>query len=93
MPDKARVTVTSKRQITLPAALCRDLGIEQGDQLELTWVENELRLRPVPRFAPLTRDSSLFRYMGAIRGPGGSGARDHDRILAGEALGRRKRRD
>jgi bifunctional DNA-binding transcriptional regulator/antitoxin component of YhaV-PrlF toxin-antitoxin module len=32
---RRRVKLTSKRQATLPAALCRELGVGPGDQLEL----------------------------------------------------------
>jgi AbrB family looped-hinge helix DNA binding protein len=31
----ARVTITSKRQATLPAELCDELGVQPGDQLNL----------------------------------------------------------
>lgn len=30
-----QMKVTSKRQATLPAALCRDLGIEPGDTIQV----------------------------------------------------------
>lgn len=85
MGDNRRITVTSKRQITLPVEVCRDLGIGKGDQLEIVQVDDEIRLKPVPRFAPLTKNSSLFRFVGVSEGPGGPGARHHDRVLADEA--------
>lgn len=31
----ARVTITSKRQATLPAELCEELGVQAGDQLSV----------------------------------------------------------
>ncbi|MBM3270050.1 MAG: AbrB/MazE/SpoVT family DNA-binding domain-containing protein, partial [Candidatus Sericytochromatia bacterium] len=34
MKYRGRVKVTGKRQITLPAEICRDLGIVRGDELE-----------------------------------------------------------
>jgi len=84
----ARITVTSKRQITLPAEVCRALGIEQGDQLEVQCREGEIRLRPVPQYAPLTRRSCLFRFLGIGSSKGGHGARDHDVLIAQEAAER-----
>lgn len=40
-----KATVTSKGQVTLPAALRRKLGIEQGTVLEFEEVDGELRAR------------------------------------------------
>lgn len=79
---RAHVTVTSTRQITLPAELCRELHIAEGDQLEVERAGDAIRIRKVARMTPLTEESFLFRLLGSAAGPGGSGARDHDRILA-----------
>jgi AbrB family looped-hinge helix DNA binding protein len=40
-----KATVTSKGQVTLPAALRRKLGIQQGTVLEFEEVDGELRAR------------------------------------------------
>lgn len=85
MAARDRVTVTAKRQITLPAEICRDLGIDKGDLLEVERTGHEIHLRPVPRFPPLTKKSSLFRTLGSGKSSGGPGARNHDRVLADEA--------
>lgn len=82
MARRTRVTVTGTGQITLPAEICRELGIQEGDQLEILPAGDTIRLRRVPRMAPLTRDSFLFRMLGVAEGSGGSVAREHDRILA-----------
>jgi AbrB family looped-hinge helix DNA binding protein len=43
---EAEVIVREKRQITLPADLCRQLGIQVGDHLEVTLEGNALIARP-----------------------------------------------
>jgi AbrB family looped-hinge helix DNA binding protein len=86
---KERIAVTSKRQITLPASICRELGIDRGDSLEIGRKGREIRLRLVPRFPPLTSRSSLFRMLGRGAGRSGPGARAHDQILAAESARRR----
>ena len=43
---KAEVIVREKRQITLPADLCRQLGIQVGDHLEVTLEGDVLIARP-----------------------------------------------
>ncbi len=83
-----RVKMTSKRQITLPALVCRALGIDKGDELEVSIERGELRLRPVPRFPTLRADSILFRTLGVAEGRGPWTAEEHDRILADEASAR-----
>lgn len=43
---KAEVVVRERRQITLPADLCRQLGIRVGDHLEVRLEGNALIARP-----------------------------------------------
>ncbi len=43
---EAEVVVREKRQITLPADLCRQLGIRVGDHLEVTLEGDALIARP-----------------------------------------------
>ena len=43
---EAEVVVREKRQITLPADLCRQLGIQVGDHLEVRLQGNALIARP-----------------------------------------------
>lgn len=42
-------TLSSKYQITLPAALVRELGMEPGDKLAVRLEEGRIVLRPRPR--------------------------------------------
>ena len=42
------VKVSSKRQISLPSAACRELGIAAGDRLSVEIRDGELVLRPRP---------------------------------------------
>ncbi|MBN2293070.1 MAG: AbrB/MazE/SpoVT family DNA-binding domain-containing protein [Pirellulales bacterium] len=65
------IKITSKRQATLPKALCDDMQVQPGDSLvvERRQIENEDAwvIRPVPRlsdsdFCGLTWIGSLKRY-------------------------------
>ncbi len=40
------VTLRPRRQLTLPAEICEILGIEVGDRLEVSVVDDELLVRP-----------------------------------------------
>lgn len=43
-----RAKVTGRHAITLPAELCRQLGIEVGDSVEIVLKNGTAELRPVP---------------------------------------------
>ncbi len=43
------VKLSSKRQITLPANICRNLGIKEGDHLILEIKDGHATLIPVPK--------------------------------------------
>lgn len=75
-------TVTSKKQVTLPAMLCRHLGLRQGDRIEFILNQDgTIRLTPlraVPdlrAFVGIWRDKALpgqgrgDAYVEEIRGP------------------------
>jgi antitoxin ChpS len=47
-PD-AEVTMSSKRQVTLPAAMVRELGLKPGAKLEAYLENGEIVLRPKPQ--------------------------------------------
>lgn len=81
-PERHEVTITSKNQITLPAAFCRRLGLARGDRIELI-VEPEGTVRMVPlrmvpdlqRFAGIWKGGGLLghtdgnAYVDELRGP------------------------
>ena len=51
------VKVTSKRQITIPSALSKELGIKGGDHVEITRRGSRLVLKPV---AVVDKDDAWF---------------------------------
>ncbi len=60
MDGGATATISSKRQITLPAAMARELGIGPGDKLVVCLEEGCIVLRPRPR--------GLVEYVGGSAG-------------------------
>ncbi|MFT3889091.1 MAG: AbrB/MazE/SpoVT family DNA-binding domain-containing protein [Arachnia sp.] len=50
------VRLSSKGQLTLPAAVREELGLEQGDTLELALVDGKVVLSPVGGFDDITAD-------------------------------------
>jgi len=46
-----RISVREKRQVTLPASICRELGIEPGDMLDATVDDGTLVIRPARKAA------------------------------------------
>ncbi len=49
MRESATTTLSSKRQITLPVALVRELGLVPGDKLTVRLEDGGILLRPRPR--------------------------------------------
>lgn len=63
-----RVTVSSKRQMTLPAELCAELGIERGTMLDITTDESgAIVLRPRRSITDLV--GSWSRILGETPAP------------------------
>lgn len=46
-----RIALREKRQITLPASVCEELGLEPGDQLEVDVEDGSLVIRPARKAA------------------------------------------
>ena len=51
MSDVRRAVVRERRQITLPADVCRELGIDVGDSVQMEVDDGSLRLTPSKRRA------------------------------------------
>ena len=47
--DTADLTISSKRQVTIPAAMARALGLEPGGKLVARLKDGEIVLKPRPR--------------------------------------------
>jgi AbrB family looped-hinge helix DNA binding protein len=46
-----RISVREKRQVTLPASICKELGIEPGDLLDASVNDGTLVIRPARKAA------------------------------------------
>ncbi|HXF50158.1 MAG TPA: AbrB/MazE/SpoVT family DNA-binding domain-containing protein [Dehalococcoidia bacterium] len=62
--ERATVTLSGKHQVTLPAAMVRELGMRPGDKLSVRRRGQELVLTRLPR----TPEEWVARYRGALRG-------------------------
>ncbi len=60
------VTLSSKGQLVIPKELRRSARLQPGDQLAVSYVEGEIRLRPLP--APAA--TSLDAVAGCLAKPG-----------------------
>src|SRR6266540_553492 len=49
LSKRADLTLSSKRQVTLPAAMVRELGLEAGDKLVARLDDGAITLTPRPR--------------------------------------------
>ena len=76
------VKVTSKGQITIPVELRASLGIDEHTYLEVSEVEDEIRLRKLVRTRPLGSEDPVWDLIGAGASGDGGVAMDHDRHLA-----------
>lgn len=64
--------LSSKRQVTLPSALCRELGVEPGDELEIFVADGRLTLIRQRRGAA----RGLLRHVRGDRRVGDEASRD-----------------
>jgi antitoxin ChpS len=67
-------TISTKNQITLPAHLLREMGLEPGDRLAVAREGNRLILRPRPR-------DWVRYYAGSLRGLYGASKDEEDAYL------------
>lgn len=72
-----RVTVSSKRQITLPAEIVRRLGIEAGDKLAVELIGDRIIVIPEP-------ESWVDYFAGSMKGVYGDTKAEIDRYVAEE---------
>lgn len=72
-----RVTVSSKRQITLPAEIVRKLGIEAGDKLAVELIGDRIIAIPEP-------ESWVDYFAGSMKGVYGDTKAEIDRYVAEE---------
>ena len=82
------VKVTSKGQITIPVEIRTSLGIDEHTCLEVSEVEDEIRLRKLVRARPLGADDPIWDLIGAGASGDGGVAGAHDRHLAAGEIGR-----
>lgn len=69
------ITISSKNQVTLPAAMVRSLGLKAGDKLVAELIDDRIVLLPRPE--------SWAEYMiGSLEGVYGSSREEVDRYIA-----------
>lgn len=69
------ITMSSKNQVTLPAAMVRALGLEAGDKLVAEMIDDRIVLLPRP-------DSWAEYMIGSLEGVYGSTREEVDRYIA-----------
>ena len=82
--EVAVTKLSSKRQITLPAAMVRRLGLEPGDTLAVALEDDKIVLRPRPR-------DWVKYYRGRLRGVYGSSVEEIDEYVRRERESWRRR--
>lgn len=69
------ITISSKNQVTLPAAMVRSLGLKAGDKLVAELIDDRIVLLPRP-------DSWAEYMIGSLEGVYGSNKEEVDRYIA-----------
>ena len=82
--EVAVAKLSSKHQITLPAAIVRRLGLEPGDTLAVGLEDDKIVLRPRPR-------DWVRYYRGRLRGVYGSSVEEIDEYVRKERESWRRR--
>lgn len=81
----ASIKITSKRQVTFPVALCKDMGLEPGDRLDL-----ESRFVEGEQVWVIRPQADKFSWIGALKGYGKNRPHDMKKIRRSIARGQRK---
>jgi AbrB family looped-hinge helix DNA binding protein len=76
------VKVTSKGQVTIPVELRAAMGIDEDTYLEVSEVDNEIRLKKVIPTAPLNNDDPIWELIGAGESQLADVAESHDRYIS-----------
>lgn len=83
--------ITSKGQLTIPVSIRKELKIKEGDYFKVDVENEEIRLKKVDSFNPLSEDDPIWKMIGT----GESGHKDisvnHDAYLAQEEVKRWKK--
>lgn len=66
-------TITSKRQLTLPAKVFKEAGLKQGQKVAVTWRDGELIITPLTDL--------VERLAGSLPTPKAWRGKDPDRII------------
>ena len=78
--DTADLTISSKRQVTIPAAMARELGLEPGGKLVARLKDGEIVLKPRP--------TGLLEYLATFpKGTYGRTKEEIDAYVRGEREG------
>ena len=64
--QRARTRLSSKNQITLPVSVIRELGLQAGDEIDMSVWGDELIMNRRPQ----TPEEWRKRFMGSVRVPG-----------------------
>lgn len=76
------VRVTSKGQLTLPAALRRRLDIRTGDYLVVALEDEEIRMKKHKPIEPLSPKDPIWQLIGVGESDATDVSEQHDRYLA-----------
>jgi transcriptional pleiotropic regulator of transition state genes len=76
------IKATSKGQITIPRQARQALGIDDQTYLEVSVVEDEIRLRKVVQVRPLGEDDPIWQLAGSACGAAEDVSKHHDHYLA-----------
>ena len=82
------VKVTSKGQITIPIEVRTSLGIDEHTYLEVSEVEDEIRLRKLVQVRSLGSDDPIWDLIGVGESGDGGVAMAHDQHLAAGEIDR-----
>jgi AbrB family looped-hinge helix DNA binding protein len=82
------VKVTSKGQVTIPVEIRSSLGIDENSYLEVSEVNDEIRMRKLVRAKPLAADDPIWEMIGSATSGEKDTAANHDRYLADGEIAR-----
>jgi AbrB family looped-hinge helix DNA binding protein len=74
--------VSAKGQLTIPISIRKRINIQEGDYIQFTMGDNEVRLRKVEPVLPLSAEDPIWKMVGVAESGVPDVSVNHDRYLA-----------
>lgn len=80
--DDQIMRVTAKGQLTIPISVRKKINIQEGDYIQFTVEDHEIRLKKVEPIKPLSPEDPIWKMVGIAESGVHDVSENHDRYLS-----------